>query len=131
MQFPNFLALIAATAGLTAATRLECTPAQPRLTVARLANIIDDLRLHNPAINAEPRGPCVRFSCKGGTGAFLCSEGDRVFQGKHSPTFLMRSTGNVMDIRPSRRLGMTSLARRWSGMMIRLGSTRMEASLAR
>jgi hypothetical protein len=105
MQLLNFITIVAATAGFTAATSLDCKPAQPQLTVARLANIIDDLRLHNPAINAEPRGPCVRFACTGGTGAFLCSEGDRVFQGKHLADLLDEKYGECNGYTPQSTSG--------------------------
>ena len=74
---PNFT-LLAAVLGLAVAEYLECDPSQPRLTEARLANIIDDLRASDTYVQAVYNGPCLQLGCVGGTGAYLCSEGANI-----------------------------------------------------
>lgn len=105
MQILNYVAIIAATTGSTAATSLDCNAAQPRLTVARLANIIDDMRQNQPPVFAEPQGPCVRFACTGGTGAFICSEGGDVFEGKRLGDLLDEKYGECNGYTPQSTSG--------------------------
>lgn len=76
MHLTPTLTLLAAALGLASATSLNCNPpGQARLTEARLANIIDNLRGSNRYVQADTNGPCVLIECNGGTGTWLCSEG--------------------------------------------------------
>lgn len=83
MQHIITLTILACTAGLAAATNLQCAaPGQPRFTEARLANIIDQLRSSDYVVRAEPHGPCAQLGCTGGTGAYICSEANELFSSK-------------------------------------------------
>lgn len=76
MYLFHTVTLLAATLRLTTAYNLQCdAPNQARFTEARLANIIDDLRGNDHVIQLPYNGPCVQLGCRGGTGAWACSEG--------------------------------------------------------
>jgi hypothetical protein len=86
MQFVNTIALLAAAAGLISAAPTSGTGIAkrnllcqlqnyPRLTEARVADIVDELRNEDKTLLA-PQSKCTRIGCHGGTGAFLCVDAD-------------------------------------------------------